>query len=147
LPLFLGGLFVAGRAVLACWRRWDLVDRLLCERDAYAIAEVRQRAEREADMVNRKRLSRAIRSRLELAENPRINANADQLAALAEELVDPLLDLDPACAVACSRLLHDDSSPLIDPALPAVDVRSRLVQVRSGFHRSSGDTSARISSL
>lgn len=57
------------------------------------------------------------------------------LAELAEELVDPLLDLDPACAVACSRLLTDpDRSPLVNASLPAEDVGSRLVRIRSGFH-------------
>lgn len=134
LPLFIGGVFVAGRAVLAGWRRWDLLDRLVVERDAYAIPEVRTRAEQEASMSNRRRLSRAIRSRLDLAANPRIMANADELAALAEELVDPQLELDPPCAAACSRLLMDEvTSPLINPELPAEDVRSRLVQIRSGF--------------
>lgn len=134
LPLFIGGVFVAGRAVLAGWRRWDLLDRLVVERDAYAIPEVRTRAEQEASMSNRRWLSRAIRSRLDLAANPRVMANADELAALAEELVDPQLELDPACAAACSRLLMDEvTSPLINPELPAEDGRSRLVQIRSGF--------------
>lgn len=135
LPLFVGGMFVVGRAVAASWRRWDLLDRLVGERDAYAISEVRERAEQGASMVNRRRLSRAIRSRLELAEDPRIVANADDLADLAEELVDPLLELDPACAAACSRLLTDDvGSPLLNSALPGEDVRSRIIQIQSGFH-------------
>lgn len=135
LPVFLGGLFVAGRAVLAGWRRGDLVDRLAVERDAYSLAEVRRRAEQEAGMGNRRRLSRAIRLRIQLAENPRIVANADQLSALAEELEDPLLELDPNCAVVCTRLLMDPiSSPLTDSGLPDEDVRSRIVQIRSGFH-------------
>ena len=134
-PLFIGGMFVAGRAVVAGWRRWDLLDRLVVERDAYALSEVRGLAEQEARVVNRRRLSRAIRSGLELADNPRSVANADQLLSLADELVDPLLELDPACAVACSRLLTDYvGSPLLNSALPAEDVRSRLVQIRSGFH-------------
>jgi hypothetical protein len=134
LPLFVGGVFVAGRAVLAGWRRWDLLDRLAADRDAYAIPEVRARAEQEASIANRRSLSRAIRSRLELGENPRIADSADELAALADELVDPQLELDPACAAACSRLLMDEvTSPLINSALPAEDVRSRVSQIRSGF--------------
>jgi hypothetical protein len=134
LPLFVGGMFVAVRGVLASWRRWDLLDRLVGERDAYAIAEVRARAEQGASMSNRRSLSGAIRSRLELGENPRIAENADEFAALAEELVDPQLELDPACAAACLRLLTDDvTSPLINPALPAEDVRSRVLQIRSGL--------------
>jgi hypothetical protein len=134
LPLFVGSLFVLGRAVLAGWRHWDLLNRLLVERDAYSIPEVRARGEQEARMTNRRWHSRAIRSRLELAEDPRVVANADQFAMLAEELVDPLLALDPACAAVCSWLLADADSPLNNPALPAEDVRSRLVQIRCGFH-------------
>jgi hypothetical protein len=135
LPLFLGGLMLAGRAVLAGWRRWDLLDRLLVEPDAHTIPEVRARAEQEAGMPNRRSLSRAIRIRLELGENPRIVANADQFAALSEELADPQLELDPACAAACTRLLADDvASPLFNYRLPAEDVHCRLVRIRSGFH-------------
>jgi len=134
LPMFVGGLFVAGRGVLAGWRRWDLLDRLVVERDAYAIPEVRARGEQEAGMPNRRWLSLAIRSRLELSANPRIADNAGELSALAEELLDPQFVLDPACAAACSRLLTDElSSPLINSGLPAEDVRSRLIQIRSGF--------------
>ena len=135
LPLLAGGLFVAGRGVVVDWRRWDLLDRLVVERDAYVIPEVRARAELEASVVDRSRLCRVIRSRIELAEEPRIVAHRDELAALAEELADPRLALDPACAIACSRLFTDGvASPLINCTLPAEDVRSRLVQIRSGFH-------------
>lgn len=136
LPLFVGGLFVAARAVVAGWRRWDLLDRLVVERDAYAIPEMRARGEREAAMPNRRWLSLVIRTRLDLAANPRIVGNAEELSALADELVDPRLVIDPACAVACSRFLTDGiTSPLLNSTLPAWDVRSRLVQIRSGFRR------------
>lgn len=136
LPLFVGGLFLAGRTVVALFRRSDLLDRLVGESDAYAIAEVRALAEQQANMASRRWLSKAIRLRLQVAENPRVVANADELAALAEELIDPVLELDPACAVACSRLLTDHfSSPLINRALPADDVRSRLAQISAGFKR------------
>lgn len=143
LPLFLGSLFVLGRALLAGWRRWDLLDRLIVEGDAYSIPEVRARGEQEAEMTNRRRLSRAIHSRLELADDPRVVANADQFAMLAEELADPLLVLDPACAAVCSRLLFDYvDSPLNNPGLPAEDVRSRLTQIRCGFHSKAGSACA-----
>jgi hypothetical protein len=136
LPLFVGGMFVAARGIRAGWCRWDLLDRLVGERDAYAIPEVRARAEQEASMANRRSLSAAIRSRLELAENPRIGENASEFVTLAEDLVDPQLELDPACAVACSRLLTDYlTSPLINSRLPAEDVRSRVLQIRSGLRR------------
>jgi hypothetical protein len=51
----------AAGGVLAGWRRWDLLDRLVGERDAYAIPGVRARAEQEASMANRRSLSGAIR--------------------------------------------------------------------------------------
>jgi hypothetical protein len=138
LPLLAGGLFVAGRGVVVDWRRWDLLDRLVVEADAHAIPEVRERAELEASMVNRHRLSCVIRSRIARADEPRIVANSDELATLAEELLDPQLVLDPACAAACSRLLTDEvTSPLINSTLPPEDARSRLLQIRSGFHRTS----------
>ena len=137
LPLLIGGMFVAGRAVLAACRRSDLLERLVGERDAYTITEVRTRAEKDAGMGNRRWLSRCIRSHLEYAENPRFAANADQLELLAEELADPTLELDPACAVACSRLVFDPTcSPLLNSGLPAEDVCSRLTQILAGFHPS-----------
>jgi hypothetical protein len=50
-------------------------------------------------------------------------------------LDDPLLELEPASAVACSRLLTDYiRRPLSNSGLPAEGVRSRIVQIRSGFH-------------
>lgn len=138
LPLLLGGLFVAGRALLAGMRRKDLLDRLVVDPDTYVIPEVRKRADAEARMNNRIWLSRCIRSRLELAENPRVAANAEDLALLADDLDDPSLDLDPACAVTCSRFVLDPAaSPLINSGLPADDVRSRVIQIRAGFHSSS----------
>jgi hypothetical protein len=43
--------------------------------------------------------------------------------------------LDPAYAVACSRLLNDaTTSPLVNPTLPIDEVRSRVLQLRRGFH-------------
>jgi hypothetical protein len=137
-PLLVGALFLSGKTYVVLWRRWDLLERLAGERDAYEIPEVRARAEQQASMHNRQTLSRAIRTRLELGENPRITVAADDLAALADELADEELDLDPACAVACSRLLTDDAtSPLINLHLPAEDVRSRVRQIRRGFQRHS----------
>jgi hypothetical protein len=57
-----------------------------------------------------------------------------QLEALASELDDGDLVLDPACAVACMRLLSDVAeSPLLNPALPPEELRSRIRQIRSGF--------------
>lgn len=133
-PLLVGAVYLCLRTYVVLWRRWDLLERLVGERDAYEIPEVRERAEQQASMRNRRSLSHAIRTRLELGENPRVAAAADDLAALADELADPELDLDPACAVACSRLLTDyETSPLNNERLPREDVRSRVRQIRAGF--------------
>ena len=57
LPVFLGGVVVAARGVAAFWRRWDLLDRLVLERDAYTIPEVRARAVDAASPANRRLLA------------------------------------------------------------------------------------------
>jgi hypothetical protein len=136
-PLFVGGLAVGILGMRALLRRWDLVERLAAERDAYVIAEVRAYALREAATERRHSLAVMIRNRLQepcpLVE-ARISTAAEELGALASELDAPELELDPACAVACVRLLSDvEGSPLLNPALPAEDLRSRVWQIRSGF--------------
>jgi hypothetical protein len=140
-PLFLGAGFVGYRALRAAWRRWELVDRLVGESDAYAIAEVRARAEHEASMSSRRTFSRMIRGWLELRDNARIAAVSEELADLADVLLDASLELEPAQAVACSRLLTDPTtSPLLNTLLPAEDLRSRILQIRAGFHASASSS-------
>ena len=102
MPFFVGGLFVISRLVVIGWRRWDLLDRLVCERDAYTIPAVRARGAEFATMDARRSLSSSIHWRLELAENPRIAVAAEEFAELADELLDPELEFDPVCAAACS---------------------------------------------
>ncbi|MEX2614402.1 MAG: hypothetical protein WD380_12555 [Gaiellaceae bacterium] len=137
MPLFLGGLVVGALGVRALWRRWDLVERLSGKRDAYVISEVRAHASREATMERRRTCAALIRSRLAdpgLAFEARVRSAAEQLEALACELDDGELAFDPACAVACARLLSDlAESPLLNPALPSEELRSRVHQIRSGF--------------
>ena len=137
MPLFLGGVVVGGRGITALWRRWDLVDRLAAERDAHAIEEVRAYACREATMERRQYFAAVIRARLakaELTVEARTSACAEALEALASELDDSTLGLDPACAVACARLVSDPAqSPLLSPALPPEELLSRVHQIRSGF--------------
>jgi hypothetical protein len=134
-PLLVAGMVLTCRGVLAEWRRWDLLDRLAGEPDAYVIPEVRARAEATATMANRRSLAITIRWRIEGTADPRVEAAASDLQALAEELEDEQLELDPACAVACSRLLTDaTTSPLLNLALPIDEVRSRVLQIRRGFH-------------
>jgi hypothetical protein len=125
--------------VRALWRRWDLIDRLAGERDAYVISEVRAYAAREATLERRRSFAALIRSRLVrpgLDCEPRVVAAAAELQALASQLEDEELALDSAGAVACMRLLKDVArSPLPNPALPPEELRSRVRQIRSGFSR------------
>jgi hypothetical protein len=137
LPLFLGGVGVGALGVRALWRHWDLVDRLAGDRAAYVIPAVFAYAAREASMERRRGFAALIRRAL--AEpgpglEARTSAAADELDALAAELADPELDLDPSCAVACMRLLSDlEGSPLLNRARPPEELRSRVRQIRSGF--------------
>jgi hypothetical protein len=137
LPLFVGGIAAWALGIRALWRRWDLVDRLAGERDAYVIGEVREYALRETTMERRHSLAAYVRRALgeaTLARDERVLAVAQELAALACELEDEELVLEPASAVACARLLSDvATSPLLSGAFPADDLRSRVAQIRAGF--------------
>ena len=137
MPLFLGGVVVGARGARALWRRWDLVERLAGERDAYVIPEVRAFASREATMERRHSFAALIRSRVAqpgAGFETRVTSVAEELEALVCELEDGELGLDPACAVACARLLSDfPQSPLLNPAVSAEELRSRVCQIRSGF--------------
>ena len=137
MPLFLGGVVVGALGVRALWLRWDLVDRLSGDRDAYVISEVRAYASREATMERRRTFAALIRSRLPqpgLAFDARVLPAAGELEALVRELDDRELGFDLACAVACARLVSDPAdSPLLNPALPPEELRLRVHQIRSGF--------------
>jgi hypothetical protein len=137
LPLFVGGLAAWALGIRALWRRWDLVDRLAGERDAHVIPEVRNYALRETSMERRRGLAAYVRRTLQesaLARETRVMAAAEELEALASELEDDKLVLDPASAVACVRLLSDVAgSPLLNRGLPTQELRSRVSQIRSGF--------------
>ena len=133
-PLFVGGLTVGALGVRAAWQRWEIVDRLAGERDAYVISEVREHAVHEATMERRRTLAANLRTWLDEPISVRVNAAAAELNALASELEDDTLTLDPVCAVACARLLSDpEQSPLLNSGLPPDELRSRVAQIRSGF--------------
>jgi hypothetical protein len=131
-PLFVGGVVVGVKGVRAAWRRWDLVDRLADYVDAHVIPEVLAYASRHASMERRRTFASFIRSRL-LASDSRIAAVAQDLEALAIDLDDDSLALDPVAAVATMRLLSEPESPLLDRAAPMDELRSRVLQIRSGF--------------
>ena len=140
IPLFVGGLGVGALGLRALVLRWDLVDRLAGDRDAYVIPEVLAYATRETTMERRRTFAVMLRRELPQAggvADSRVAAVADDLEALARELEDDDLALEPVAAVVCMRLLSDvASSPLLNSAVPAEELRSRIHQVRSGLeHR------------
>lgn len=134
-PLFVGGLAVLAAGVRTIWRHWDLLDYLTGERDAYVIPEVLAHARRETTMARRRCFAADIRDVLADRTAGRTPGPdvAEELAALAAELDDPALALEPACGVACMRLLSDPSSPLYDPDAFDSEVRGRVVRIRAGF--------------
>jgi hypothetical protein len=138
LPLFLGGLFVGARGVRAMWRHWDLVDALATKPEALAIPEVLAHAAREATLERRRLYAEMIRGMLgrpELPQAERIVAAFEELEALASELDDPELELDPACAVCCMRLAGDlVGSPLLNPEVPPEELSRQVRRIRAGFH-------------
>jgi hypothetical protein len=131
-PLFVGGVVVGVKGVRAGWRRWDLVDRLADYVDAYVIPEVLAYASRHTSMERRRTFASFIRCRL-LAQDPRIAAVERDLEALANDLEDDSLAIDPVAAVATMRLLSEPESPLLDRGAPTDALRSRVLQIRSGF--------------
>jgi hypothetical protein len=125
LPFFLGAVGVAVLGLRAAIRRFDLVQQLWGDRDAYAIHEVRERAEREATMARRRSSAARIRAVVEV--------EAD-LKALVAELEDSRLALDPAAAVLCAQLQTDAvESPLLCPEKPVDELRARVRRARAGF--------------
>ena len=105
--------------VRALWRRWDLVEWLVGERDAYAIPEVYVFATREDD-------SRKAAHVRHVDPEPTGGAAArvrgaylcvvSELDALASELDEADIELDPLARLP-ARLLSDLESPLLDPAV------------------------------
>ena len=62
LPLFVAGLAVGMLGMRTFWQRWDIVDRLADERDAYVIPEVLSYAERDVCMERRSNSAALVRS-------------------------------------------------------------------------------------
>ena len=133
LPLFVGGLVLGALGVRAAVEHWDIVDRLAGEPDAFVISEIRRRAARETTMERRHALADHVRSWLREPASERIRAVAPELEALAAELDDDELTLDPVSAVVCLRLLTNPESPLLITARPPDEIRARVSQIRSGF--------------
>jgi hypothetical protein len=134
-PFLFGGFAALFLFVRALTRRFDLIDRLVVDRDAYLIPEIRKRAEEAATMQSRLELARLVQAYLHTPEPGRpADPVATELEELAAELEDEALELDPGCAVACSRLFGAAyESPLYNRTFPASELRSRIVQIRAGF--------------
>jgi len=142
LPLFFGGLVVGALGIRALWRRWDLLDRLSVEPEAYVISEVLAYARREAT-IERRQLLAARLSGLLGDPGPacecRVCEAREDLEALAAELADETLSLDPAGAVDCSRLLgNPEESPLLDPSIPIQALHARIARIRASFRPAGG---------
>jgi len=134
LPLFLGAVGVAVLGLRATIRRFELVQQLWSDRDAYAIRVVRDRAEREATIARRRYAAARIRAFVEDSTDERIVEVETELRALVAELEDAGLALDPAAAVVCAQLLTDvTESPLLRPEKPVEELRARVRRVRAGF--------------
>jgi len=138
LPLFIGALASSILAGRAFFRRSELFDRLMLDDDAQAIPEVRRRAEEIATMESRRALAHALRTRLTpvpgCSTSPRVAGSEDELKALAADLDDETLSLDPCCAVRCHQLLNNYAeSPLLNHLLPEQDVQVWIRRIRSGF--------------
>ena len=130
-------MYVGASGCRALWLRWDLVDRLAGERDAYRIPEIQAFASSMGTMDRRRAYAALIRRRLTdpvVDSEGRSASIAARLAELASELEDSDLVLDAACAVACKRLLTDiTTSPLLNEGLLADELPSKVSQIRSGF--------------
>jgi hypothetical protein len=129
-PLFFGGMAMWLLGIRSLWRCWDLVDRLADDRDAYVISAVRAYAARDARMDRRHANAASLRywaSQADLADV------GDELEQLARDLDDTGLDLSPACAIVCRRLLTDPTaSPLLNGGL-ADDLHATIVHIERGF--------------
>ena len=124
IPLFVGGLAMGTLGIRAVWRRWDLVDRLADDRDAYAIRQVREYAARDAGMRRRRHYAELART---------YAVTHPPLDELARDLEDPMLELDPCAALACRRLLTDPTSPLFDGPHGVEELRSSVARIVAGF--------------
>jgi hypothetical protein len=129
-PLFFGGMAMWLLGIRSLWRCWDLVDRLADDRDAYVISAVRAYAARDARMDRRHANAASLRYWASQADLTEVVAELEQLA---RDLEDADLDLSPACAIVCRRLLTDPTvSPLLNRGGTS-DLHETIVEIERGF--------------
>jgi hypothetical protein len=129
-PLFVGGMALWLLGIRSIWRHWELVDRLADDRDAYVISDVLSYAARDARMSRRRANAKSLRCWASLEALAELTS---ELERLARDLENAGLELGPASAIACRRLLTDPTvSPLLNGA-PAEDIRETIVEIEKGF--------------
>ena len=136
MPLFLGGLGVGVLGLRAFVRRWNLLDSLADEGDAYLIPQVHRYASREASPDRRRLLASQLRAVLEqprLGQELRSSGLSEEIEELVIRLADDELVLEPRSAVVCKHLLSDAESPLFDPSAHAAELRRQVRDVESGL--------------
>lgn len=140
--LLLGAIALAVLAAGTRLQRGDLIEALAADPSAHEIPEVRSYALAFASPARRAEMARSIRLLLTptagAAAVPlaaRVGEHRRELEAIADELANPRAAIDPACAVACYRLLTDGrSSPLWSRELGSRELRSALRRIHSGIH-------------
>jgi hypothetical protein len=129
-PLFVGGMALWLLGIRSLWRRWDLVDRLADDRDAYVIPAVRTYAARDARMDRRRTNAASLRYWATQADLTEVVGELEQLT---RDLENADLELSPACAIVCRRHLTDPTvSPLLNGGL-ADDLHETIVEIERGF--------------
>jgi hypothetical protein len=141
LDLAVACVLCAAVAAIARAARQELIERLAADSDAYCIPEVRRYGGRLTASMERRRLANSIDG-LVAAPGPctitlsdRVDANADELRLLADELRSPETNVNPASIALCRRLLtRAASSPLYNDRLPPDDLTAALRRIRSGVN-------------
>jgi hypothetical protein len=119
----------------------ERVARLALEPAAYLLPEVERYGRRQVEPGQRARLSAWIREIVAEASVPgnlyladRVARFAHELEALARDLVQPGVHVQPASVVACRRLLtHTVESPLYNPRLSSDELKLALRRIRAGI--------------
>jgi hypothetical protein len=141
IALILGAAAETSLCALAHSRRRALIARLAVESDAYVIPAVREYGDLLVGPRQRERLGRWLVEVVDDAGYPdslylaeRVAEHAGQIRAVAAELMAPGACVQPVSAATCRRLLTvATESPLYNPHLPAVDLRSMLFRIHTGI--------------
>jgi hypothetical protein len=117
IPLLIGACAAALLVALAREDRRRLLIRLVSQDDAWAIAEVRDAADRLVSASGRRRLARGLRhAEFSVVDPFRATAVDERLRALASAIEDAAVPLEPSGAALCRRLLGEGRlSPLYNP--------------------------------